>query len=359
MSLISSDNNYLASYVSKRTGEVRLGEVLKLFSVSESKNYVDALSELKQQGVNYILLGIPEDIGPRANLGKPGSDKGWDAFLYKFCALQQNEFIRGEEIAVMGHIDCEDLQDKSVGLNSNQQDDLNSLRALVEELDKRVTTICKMIFDAKITPIIIGGGHNNAYPIIRAASLSLNSSIGAINLDPHTDFRMNEGRHSGNGFSYAAKGGYLQYYFSLGMNELKNSAANIESLKSYGFQWASYQDIWVRRTYNFDAALAKGKKYLNDTNLDFGIELDVDCLSMMPASAFTNCGIQVQDAEYYVSNLATELKSCYLHLAEGAPEQHPINYNAGVNDVGQVYALLVSSFIQAKQSIKVDVKRLI
>jgi len=35
----------------------------------------------------HILLGIPEDIGPRANLGKSGSHKGWGAFLKKFCSL--------------------------------------------------------------------------------------------------------------------------------------------------------------------------------------------------------------------------------------------------------------------------------
>jgi len=352
MNLIPSDDNYLASYVSKRSRETRLGEVLNVLSLNEGNNYADALNELKYQGVKYILLGIPEDIGPRANLGKPGSHKGWYAFLQKFCALQQNEFIQGKEVAVMGHIHCQDLQEKSALLDANQPDDILNLRSLVSELDLRVTAICKMIFDSELTPIIIGGGHNNAYPIIRAASLSLNTSISAINLDPHTDFRANEGRHSGNGFSYAAKEGYLQQYFSLGMNELKNSAANIESLRSYGFQWASYQDIWVRRRYDFDAALTRGKIYLNAANTLFGIELDLDCLSMMPASAFTNCGIQVQDAEYYVYNLASETSSCYLHLAEGAPEQHPSNFNAGVNDVGQVYASLVSSFIQAKQSIK-------
>lgn len=352
MNLIPSDDNYLAPYISKRTGETRLGEVLKSLSLLDDNNVMSALTKLKQQGVKYILLGIPEDIGPRANLGKPGSDKGWEAFLHKFCSLQQNEFIQGKEIAVMGHIDCEDLQTKSVCLDTSKPDDLKKIRELVRELDERVSTICKMIFDLNLTPIIIGGGHNNAYPIIRAASLSQSSAIAAINLDPHTDFRSCEGRHSGNGFSYAAEEGVLQYYFSLGMNELKNSAANIESLQTYGFQWASYQDIWVRRTYDFDEALVKAKKYLHDANKVFGIELDVDCLAMMPASAFTNCGIQVQDAEYYVYDLASELNSYYLHLAEGSPEQHPSNYSAGVNDVGQVYASLVTSFIQAKQSVR-------
>lgn len=351
MSLISAGEHYLTPYISGRAGEVRLGQVLTMFSLPDDEDYLAALKLLKQQGINYVLLGIPEDIGPRANLGKPGADKGWHAFLHKFCALQQNEFIKGDEIAVMGHIICDDLQKQSSDLDVNNPEDLSKLRALVSVLDERVAKLCKVIFDANITPIIIGGGHNNAYPIIKAASLSFNTAISAINLDPHTDFRIDAERHSGNGFSYAAQGGYLQHYFSLAMNELKNSAANIASLKSYGFQWASYQDIWVRRKYDFDSALIQGKKYLNDNGLPFGIELDVDCLSMMPASAFTNCGIQVQDAEYYVSKLAAESKSCYLHLAEGAPEQHPSNYNAGVNDVGQVYAALVASFIQAKQNI--------
>lgn len=349
MPLISSDNHYLTSYINVRKGETRLGQVVKPFGLANSKDYLVNLKELRESGVRYILLGIPEDIGPRANLGKPGAHRGWDAFLEKFCSLQQNEYINGEQIAIMGHIDCKDLQDQSVNLNPNNPESLKSLRNLVKELDGRVLTICKLIFDEKLTPIVIGGGHNNAYPIMKAASLSLESPISAINLDPHTDFRIPEGRHSGNGFSYAANEGYLQNYFSLGMHELKNSSANLDALKSYGFEWISYQDIWMRRQLDFNTAILKGKKYLELKRLPTGIELDVDSISFMPASAYTNCGIQFQDAEHYVFSFGKEAYSCYLHLAEGSPEQHPSSYSAGIDEVGQVYASLVSSFIQAKQ----------
>lgn len=60
-----------------------------------------------------------------------------------------------------------------------------------------------------MTPIAIGGGHNNAYPMLKGYSLAKKEKINAINCDPHADFRALEGRHSGNGFSYAVNDGYL------------------------------------------------------------------------------------------------------------------------------------------------------
>jgi arginase family enzyme len=40
-------------------------------------------------------------------------------------------------------------------------------------------------------------------------------TINAINFDAHSDFRILEGRHSGNGFSYAYEEGFLKKYFVL------------------------------------------------------------------------------------------------------------------------------------------------
>jgi formiminoglutamase len=39
--------------------------------------------------------------------------------------------------------------------------------------------------------------------------------VNAINFDAHSDFRILEGRHSGNGFSYAYEEGFLKKYFIL------------------------------------------------------------------------------------------------------------------------------------------------
>jgi len=346
--LIFADSSYLNSYLSIREGEERLGQCLSLPS---GDNLADSLASFKSAGVRFVLLGIPEDIGPRANLGRGGADLGWAGFLERFCNLQHNAYIKGMELALLGHIQCHDLQEQSYPLDLNQPQDLSQLRQLVARLDQRVSAVVKTIASHDLIPIIIGGGHNNAYPIIKAFSEAKATTMAAINLDPHTDFRSLEGRHSGNGFSYASEQGLLSHYFSLGMHELKNSAANLKALNKQHFPAISYQQIWSRREMTFEQALQVATCYLGDSGQPIGVELDLDSISFMPASAYTNCGVSISDAQFYVHTIASMPNSCYLHLAEGAPIQHPAGITAGNSDVGQAYATLVTSFIQAKQEI--------
>ena len=347
--LIIADKNYLAPFLNIRDGEVKMGQKISLLATTYPDELSANLNKLKQNGVRFVLLGIPEDIGPRANLGKGGADKGWQAFLARFCSLQHNKFLNGAEITLLGHINCEDLQHDSTHLDTSNTDELAVLRTLVEQLDERVYSVCKIIFSMGLFPIVIGGGHNNAYPIIKAASSCYNSSIAAVNFDPHSDFRNQEGRHSGNGFNYAASQGYLSHYFSLGLHEYKNSEENLNSLITAKFPWISYQQIWSRREISFEMALKSAENYLINSKLPIGVELDLDCISYVPASAYTNCGVTIQDAEYYVYSMASLPTSCYLHLAEGAPSQHSSGLQAGMSDVGQTYSALVANFIQAKQ----------
>ena len=334
--------------ISDRPNEIKIGQQLLL---PDSNNFEQVLETFKNRGAKFILLGIPEDIGPRANLGRGGSTEGWQAFLSRFLNLQQNNFIRSNEIGLLGHIITDDLQRLSNDLDLATTSGLNTIRELVSQLDERVSKIIKAIASLDLIPIIIGGGHNNAYGILKGMSQAKKRPMAAVNLDPHTDFRNIEGRHSGNGFSYAANENLLSHYFSLGMHELKNSAANISSLNKHHFPYVSYQQIYVRREVSFEQAINDACCYLNDSHAPVGIELDVDAISFMPASAYTNVGVDVSDAQFYVHTIAQLPQSCYLHLAEGAPRHHPSGFDAGVSDVGQGLAALVSSFIQSKQDI--------
>ena len=88
-----------------------------------------------------------------------------------------------------------------------------------------MTNLIFKIVSAGKTPIVIGGGHNNAYGNIKGTSLALNKPINVINFDAHTDFRALEGRHSGNGFSYAFQEGFLNNYFIFGIHENYSSKA--------------------------------------------------------------------------------------------------------------------------------------
>ena len=58
-------------------------------------------------------MGVPEDIGVRANLGRAGARGGWAAFLPAFATMQSNASLRGEDIAVLGHIAVDDLMERA------------------------------------------------------------------------------------------------------------------------------------------------------------------------------------------------------------------------------------------------------
>ena len=165
--LITADPAYLAQYLSPRVGEQRIGQQLRLLPRGDTS---DALVNLRNSGVQFVLLGIPEDIGPRANLGRGGADRGWAAFLTNFLNLQHNQYIDTSAIALLGHVFCDDLQKLSENLISDNHDDLAKIRQHVATLDQRVEAICHTIARHQLVPIVIGGGHNNALPIISGIS---------------------------------------------------------------------------------------------------------------------------------------------------------------------------------------------
>ncbi len=339
----------IAALQQSRAGETRLGQMLQF--LNPLLPLADALISAQSRGARYALVGIPEDIGPRANFGQGGADLGFQAFLSRFINLQANSHLPASEILLVGTVDCSDLQQQSLGLVAQKDADLEQLRQLCAAIDQRVFAVLKPIFDAGITPIVIGGGHNNAYPLLQALSLSTGQAVDAINLDPHSDFRLLEGRHSGNGFSYAKAAGYLRQYAVVGLHELKNSEKALAQMAQQDASFLSYQDIFVRRRFSFTDACEQAIEQLGrHQTTALGVEVDTDSISQMPVSAMTNCGISVADAEHYVWKLATQDRARYLHLAEAAPSQHPAGLAAGMSEAGQVLAALVVAFIQGKNS---------
>jgi formiminoglutamase len=331
----------LAAFQQLRDGETRLGQVIRY--ADPALPLADALLLAKQQGCAFVLLGVPEDIGPRANLGQGGSDLGWQAFARKFINLQQNEFLDGSKLLMLGELDCAALQQQS------QDADLAKLRTLCSELDALLEPVLLAIFAAGLTPVVIGGGHNNSLPLLAALTKSQQQPVNCINLDPHADFRLLEGRHSGNGFSYAKHYGYLDRYLVMGLHELKNSASSLQQIKTAGVDVLSYQHLFVREQAPWPDLL---KLWLSQRNPQqvFGIELDTDAITGMPVSAYNSCGVSVQQAEHFVYLLAKQPQSRYLHLAEAAPAQHPAGLAAGMNDAGQILTALVCAFLFGKQS---------
>lgn len=321
--------------VTPRSGEQKIAQSITLASS------IPALFETNgQTDCRFALIGVPEDIGPRANLGYSGATGGWQAFLQYFLNLQANDYLPATDILLVGEVDCTDLL-------ANESDSTDTLREKCAQLDDRVHQVLVELFAMGLVPIVIGGGHNNAFPIIKACSEVTTLPLAVANLDPHSDFRELEGRHSGNPFRYAHEQGLISHYAVLGLHEQKNNSASLAALKANDFPWYSIQQTHWSNTHNYDQCLEQVAKYLLETGLPIGIEVDLDAISEMPSSAMTFAGLTLKDALYYVDQMASLPHSKYLHLAEAAPLRHAQGEKEGKRVVGQALAELVSTFVKS------------
>lgn len=307
-------------FVNQREGETKLGE--KVQSVAE-------LSELTHSSAKFVLLGIPEDIGVRANYGVGGAQTAWIPALKSFLNLQQNNFLKGEDILVLGAFDIPEISTT----------DISELRKLVAEIDELVYPIIKTMVAAGKIPIVIGGGHNNCYPIIKGISLALNTKVNVLNIDAHTDLRNpEEGRHSGNGFSTAIKDGFLNEYRILGLHQNYVNVAQLAIISKNEAIKAAYFDDMLSTG---QCALSAAETLLKDIKWPLGLEIDLDSIANTLSSAATPSGFNLNEVRQLLLQLQKNF--AYLHICEGA---YLLNHDRKDETIGKTIAYLISDFIK-------------
>ena len=253
---------------------------------------------------------------------------------------------------LLGHFDFGDLK-WLIDNNAHgyeEKIDAYAYRHAVNTIDDEVEQLIKIITSHKKIPIVIGGGHNNAYPLIKGSAKGLNKAglipmaqINAINLDAHTDYRPVEGRHSGNGFRYAEEDGYLQKYCTIGIHEnYLTQNVWLDIVNNPFIDFITYEDIFIHEKRNFIQAIAHATGFTEDNYA--GIELDLDCIENTLSSALTPCGITSLHARQYLNFAATDSKVAYVHICEGATQM-----NDGRKDesTGKLISYLVTDFIKA------------
>src|SRR5690606_4199791 len=256
----------LQSIINQRELEKKIGEKIKC--IDENQNIDDFLEKTSAQ---FIIYGIEESIGVFATFGRIGTERAfneivntlvntqntywckgsWMTTLGSFqfpeyqkklqslnihddghkrleqqCAFneivkslvntQNHYWCKGSWMTSLGSFQFPEYQKKLQSLNIHDEGDKRLVQQWVSEIDKQVTFLNSKIIQAGKIPIVIGGGHNNAYGNIKGLSLGKNQAINVVNFDAHTDFRPLEGRHSGNGFSYAFDEDFLDRYYIFG-----------------------------------------------------------------------------------------------------------------------------------------------
>jgi len=327
-----------------RRFETKLGELVQVLGTPQNLE-----QELEQSSSKFVIIGVPEGIGIKANLGIGGADTAWVPFLQSFLNIQSNDFLQGNNILLLGHFDFSEIETLIDSNAHSFEEKIEAYRHAVNTIDDEVEHAVKIITQNKKIPIVIGGGHNNSYGCIKGAAKGLHKAglipiaqINAINLDAHADFRPVEGRHSGNGFRYADEDGYLEKYCVIGLHENyipQNSWIDI--VNDPFIDVITFEDIFIHEKRSFLQAIAHATTFTEDTYC--GIELDLDVIEDTLSSASTPVGISSLHARQYINYTALDTKTAYLHICEGATK-----LSDGRNDdsTGKLISYLVSDFVK-------------
>lgn len=334
--LVIFNKSDLKSLVKKRPDESKFGEHVKLFS-----NVQSIYEQLKTLDVQYVIFGVPEDIGVFANFGNSGTYRAWNASIKILLNTQNSKLNAANKVAILGYLDFYEERDSIKSLDQNNNKDIEKAKAVVTKIDSYVSKIIHDIVKAGKKPIVIGGGHNNAYGNLKGTSLALNKPVNAINFDAHTDFRKEEGRHSGNGFSYAFTEGFLNKYFVFGLHENYTSQNIIDKMnKLKNVKYNTFEAIEIRKELKFKSEMNLALDFINKD--PFGIEIDCDAIKNIPSSAKTPSGFSVSKTRQFVNFFAKDKNAIYLHICEAAPKKKE------ETQVGKLISYLITDFIRSQ-----------
>ncbi|WP_397362860.1 formimidoylglutamase [Olleya sp. R77988] len=337
--LVLFNNSIINNLLNTRSGETKFGEHVQI--LTSVSNIYDTLKNLD---VKHVVFGLPEDVGVFANYGKSGASTTWDTTIKILLNTQSNDYNLAKNVLILGYLDFTEEQQLLSKLKQDNPKHITKARKLVAEIDKHVVDLVTTIVSAGKIPIAIGGGHNNAYGMIKGTSLALKQPINSINFDAHTDFRALEGRHSGNGFSYAYAEGFLKRYFAFGLHENYTSSAIFKQFKDNKYlDYNTYEAIAIRQETKFKNELKRAKTHINKSS--FGIEIDCDAIINVPSSAKTPSGFSAEKTRQFLHYFASLKNARYLHVCEAAAK------NKNASQVGKLVSYLITDFIRSNSKI--------
>lgn len=329
----------LSNLVEHKTGEIKIGERIQL--LPETDNLSQSLLD---NNAKYVLLGIPENIGVRAKTGKSSLSTLWDYAVKNVVNLQHNKFCKGNLILLLGFLDFSLELNEASELDLNDKNHRKQYYKLVENLDKEVSHIVFTILKSGKIPILIGGGQNNSYGAIKGAALAYGKQVNAINFDAFSHFTTNEGRHSGNSFSYAFEEGFLKNYFVFGLHENYTSKGVLDNIKTNNknIRFNTYEEIVIRREKEFKSEMDLALQFIEKEG--FGIDIDLDSMTILSQDSLFSSGFQVQDLRRFVDYMSRNRNVSYFHISEGSFVHAEYS---DVNQVGKLIAILITDFIKS------------
>jgi formiminoglutamase len=198
-----------------------------------------------------------------------------------------------------------------------------------------MATLDKYIGAGQI-PIVVGGGHNNALPLMRWAAQR--GKLSVVNIDAHADLRPTDQRHSGNSFSFALQEALLVEYGVFGLHEAFNNSFIRTQLASPKVKHRFFEDYLQGPHQLYDDVLG----FVQHQHHAVGLEIDMDAIALMPSSAFSPSGWQLDQMRTLLLKLGhIRPQIAYLNLTEAAPNDEKEDLI-----VGKALTYLVRDFLR-------------
>jgi len=192
-----------------------------------------------------VLIGVPQDIGVERNGGRAGAAAGPEAIRRALSKLTINGM---HEQLSSGRLVIADAGD------------IDTDGKTLEQIHDEQHDVVSEVLRSGYLPIILGGGHDCAWPTIRAME-SVGKPYGVINIDAHADVRpLKEGRaHSGSPFhqllslneSHLLPGGFAEF----GLQQHSVAASHLAFVREHGMQvWMLDEIRGHESTYAWERA---------------------------------------------------------------------------------------------------------
>lgn len=190
------------------------------------------------EGSTCVILGVPQHLGVERNGGRPGAAEGPTAirsWLRRMATSAIVDAVRHRQLTV---IDAGDLYTEGKTLQQIHDEQHDAVLEILEH---------------GMIPIVLGGGHDIAWPTIRAMDAVADvhgTSFGVVNIDAHADVRpLKDGglAHSGSPFrqmletdiSNLAAGAFLE----VGLQHHAVAAAHVHYVRDHGHTVMMLHDI--------------------------------------------------------------------------------------------------------------------
>ncbi|MBP6672717.1 MAG: formimidoylglutamase, partial [Bacteroidetes bacterium] len=177
------------------------------------------------------IVGVPTDEGVKRNGGRIGAKDGPDAIRAEF--YKRTPFVIGKEKSPSS-VPVFDFGNIKVGKT-------------LEETHNRLTETVQTLVAAGIVPIVLGGGHDIAYPNFVGFSAG-KRNVGVINIDTHLDFRKPiPKRNSGTSFrqmlDHPSSALNAMNFVEVGIQSFANAADHYSELVERGATVFSLRDV--------------------------------------------------------------------------------------------------------------------